>query len=239
MTRMTKWLLALPALAAVWDNEAAAQEWDWQIAPYLWSAGISGDSTLGPLTSDIDISFSDIVDVLEGAALLHVEGGTEKHGVFGDVAWLSLELDDEVTTAGAAAEVQFDTTILELRYELRLQEIGVEFGVRYWDFELEINPALVAAIERKQDWTDGFVGVRRTSPLGDNWSWTGRLNVGAGGSDFTYGLGVSFGRAFSSGNQFVVGIKALDIDYEEASVRGIPFRLDALFLGATIGYLFD
>ena len=50
---------------------------------------------------------------------------------------------------------------------------------------------------------------------------------------------MSFGRAFSSGNQFILGIKALDIDYEEASVRGIRFKVDVTFLGATIGYLFD
>lgn len=237
--KLAMWLSALSALTVVWASEAAGQEWNWQIAPYVWTAGISGDATLGSVSTDVDINFSDIVDVLEGGALLHVEGGNDNHGVFGDIVWLSLELDDEVTSAGAAAEVQFDTTILEFGYLRKLQGIGVEFGVRYWDLELEINPVPIPAIERGQDWIDGFVGIRRTSPLGDNWSWTGRLNVGAGGSDFTFGLGVNFARAFDSGNQFILGIKVVDIDYEEASVRGIRFEVDTLFLGATIGYLFD
>ena len=236
---MAVWLPALSPLAALWANEAAGQEWNWQIAPYLWTAGVSGDSALGSVASDVDINFSDIVDVLEGGALLHVEGGNDSHGVFGDIVWLSLELDDEITSTGAAAEVQFDTTILELGYVRKLQGIGVELGVRYWDLELEINPVLIPAIERDQDWIDGFVGFRRTSPLGDNWSWIGRANVGGGGSEFTYGFGVHFARASRSGNQFILGIKALGIDYEEESVRGIPFNVDIAFLGATIGYLFD
>ena len=237
--KMAMRVSALAALTVVWANDAVAQEWNWQIAPYLWTAGIDGDFALGPVESKIDVNFSDIVDVLEGAVLLYAEGGNDNHGVFGNIVWLSLELDDEVTSAGAAAELQFDTTIFELGYLRKLQGVGIEFGVRYWDFELEINPVPIPAIERAQDWTDGFVGIRRTSPLGDNWSWTGRLNVGAGGSDFTYGLSVDFARALNSGNQFILGFKALDIDYEEPSVGGIRFKVDATFLGAMIGYLFN
>jgi len=239
ITRMAMQLSALSALVAVSANEAAAQEWDWQIAPYLWTAGIDGFLALGPVGVDVDTNFSDIVDVLEGAVLLHVEGGNDNHGVFGDVAWLSLELDDETTSAGSAAEVQFDTAILELGYVRRGQENGLELGVRYWDLELEINPVPVPAIERDQDWVDGFVGFRHMGSLGEHWDWTFRLNAGAGGSDFSYGLDVNFSIPFNSGNRFAAGIKALSIDYDEDSVRGIPFIVDTTFLGATVGYVFD
>jgi hypothetical protein len=44
---------------------------------------------------------------------------------------------------------------------------------------------------------------------------------------------VTFGRELESGSLFVAG-KLLDIDYEDVSVNGIRFNLDALFLGGTI-----
>ena len=52
---------------------AIAQEWDWEFTPYLWTAGIEGDVTLGNLQGNIDADFSDIADVLSGGALVHVE----------------------------------------------------------------------------------------------------------------------------------------------------------------------
>ena len=33
--------------------------------------------------------------------------------------------------------------------------------------------------------------------------------------------------------------RAIDIDYEQDNVRGIPFVLDTTFLGATVGFMFD
>ena len=116
LKRLGMVLVPLAVAPLLWASQAAAQEWNWQIAPYLWTAGVDGDLTLGPIDSKIDVNFSDILDVLEGAVLLYAEGGNDNHGVFGNIAWLSLELDDEVTSAGAAAEVQFDTIIFELGY---------------------------------------------------------------------------------------------------------------------------
>jgi len=37
----------------------------------------------------------------------------------------------------------------------------------------------------------------------------------------------------------VFGLKLLDIDYQKSSVNGVPFSLDTMFLGGTIGYMFD
>jgi hypothetical protein len=216
-----------------------AQDWDWQFAPYLWASGISGTTTLGPIERDVDIDFADIADVLDGAALIHIEGGNARHGVFGDLVWLSVGIDAKSIAPGDASRVNVDSTILEAGYTHKGDGVDVEFGLRYWDLDLEIQPALLPGLKRNQDWVDGFVGIRRTRPLSDMWSWTGRANIGAGGSDLSVGLGLTFGRKFRNDNQFVVGLKALSVDYAEDSVRGIRFRMDTTFFGSTIGYLFD
>jgi len=225
------------ALAAT--SSAFAQEWDWKVAPYLWASGIEGDAALGALARDVDVEFSDLLNVVAGAALLHVEGSNGDNGVFGDLVWMSLEPEDEIATIGGETEANFDTTIVELGYVRVLDNISLELGVRYWDLELELDPALLAAVKRGDDWVDGFVGFRRSSALGDKWSSTTSFNVGAGGSDFTWALNLVYSRELSGGNRFATGLKVLDIDYENDSVNGFPFRQDLTFLGATVGYVFD
>jgi len=38
-----------------------ADEWDWKVAPYLWTVNIDGNLSVGPLDQTIDMSFSDIL----------------------------------------------------------------------------------------------------------------------------------------------------------------------------------
>jgi hypothetical protein len=218
---------------------ATAQEWDWSVTPYLWAIGIEGDAGLGPIQTDVSASFSELADVLAGAALVHVEVQNDDYGYFGDVAYMSLEPDPKTGNVGGQIETQLDTLIVEMGYLRKGSRAGLEFGIRYLDFDMELRPTTLPTVQRETDWVDGFVGVRTTYELNDKWNFTTRANIGAGGSDLTYNIGLTFGRELESGSQFVAGFKLLDIDYADASVDGIPFSLDTMFLGGTIGYMFD
>jgi hypothetical protein len=235
--RLKHWSIAI-GLAAL-SCRAGAQEWDWKVTPYLWGAGIEGDIALGSISRPIDINFGDLVDVLSGAALVHVEANRDVDGLFGDLVWMSLEPDDATANIGVPAEASFDTTIIEAGYVRELSSMGLELGVRYWDMELEIGPAMLPAVERSDDWTDFFIGIRQDTPLGDKWRMTSDFSIGAGGSDFTYGINIVFAREFQSGNAFVTGIKVLGVDYSNESVHGLAFDNSTVFTGATVGYSFD
>jgi hypothetical protein len=215
---------------------ANAQEWDWSVTPYLWAAYIKGDARVGPVQTDLSVDFGELVDVLDGAVLLHVETQTDDTGYFGDLVYMSVETD------GGRATTELDTTIVELGHLRKTSHIGVEFGIRYWDFDLEIDPVTTLPVSNAQgeaEWVDAFVGVRDVRELNDKWNLTTRLNIGAGGTDFTYGFGVVFGRELNSGSQFVAGLKLLNIDYEDTIDNGGLFTLDSMFVGGTIGYMFD
>ena len=75
--------------------------------------------------------------------------------------------------------------------------------------------------------------------MGLSWTLTTRANLGVGGSDLAIGFQMDFARELERGNAFVAGFKLLDVDYEQDSVRGIPFVLDTTFFGATVGFMFD
>jgi hypothetical protein len=238
-TSMTRRFAGLVAAALLTSSASAQEGWDWRVTPYLWGPGIDGDITLGPVSRPVDIEFADVINVLAGAALLHVEAQNDDHVLFGDLNWLKVEPEDEIATIGGVAEAEMDSTIVELGYAHDFDGVGFEVGVRYWDFDIEIDPALAAGITRGDSWVDVFGGFRLTSNLGSSWTMTTRGNAGAGGADLALGFQIDFARELERGNAFVAGFKALSVDYEEPSVRGIPFVLDTRFLGATIGFMFD
>ena len=211
---------------------AAQDDWDLSFAPYLWATGVNGDATIGSATAELDVNFGDILDVLDGALLGHFEARRDGSGFYGDFIYLATEPKDEV---------EFDTMILEAGY-LRGREgvdglTGWEVGVRYWDFETALNFPSVPALTRSESWADGFIGYRRERPMGEKWRSIVRGNVGAGGSDFSWGLDLTYLYDFNSGDALAVGLKWLDIEYDKP--EGQLFGIDAGFFGATIGYVFD
>jgi hypothetical protein len=228
------------AVAALVAWPASAQEgWDWRVTPYVWGTGIGGDIALGSVGREVDVEFSEILDVLTGTALIHVEAANGDHTLFGDLVWLQVEPEDEIATIGGVAEAELDSTIFELGYARDSDRVGFEVGLRYWDLDIEIDPALAAGIVRGDSWADVFGGIRNTRNLGSSWTLTTRANLGAGGADFSIGLQLDFARELERGNAIVAGLKILDVDYEQDNVRGIPFVLDTTFFGATAGFMFD
>jgi hypothetical protein len=228
-------------IAALVAMPISAQEgWDWRVTPYVWGTGISGDIALGSVGREVDVEFSEILDVLTGTALIHVEAANGDHALFGDLVWLQVEPEDEIATIGGVAEAELDSTIFELGYARdSAAALGFEVGLRYWDFDIEIDPALAAGIVRGDSWADVFGGIRNTRELGQDWTLTTRANLGAGGADLSIGLQLDFARELERGNAIVAGLKILDVDYEQDNVRGIPFVLDTTFIGATAGFMFD
>jgi hypothetical protein len=222
------------ALACVTARPALAQgeSWDLSFAPYLWATGINGDATIGSATAELDVNFSDILDVLDGALLGHFEARKGESGLFGDFIYLAVEPKDQV---------EFDSMILEAGYLHGRPSpdgfTGWEVGVRYWDFETTLAFPPLPILNRSESWTDGFIGYRRERPMGESWRSIVRGNVGAGGSDFSWGLDLTYLYDFDSGNAFAVGLKWLDVEYEKP--EGQMFGIDAGFFGATIGYAFD
>lgn len=229
---MRRSLLLLCILGLCFPFRADAESWDWRVTPFLWMAGIDGDANIGSVEADIDVGFSDILDDLRFGALVHIEAHQPTYGLFGDIVYLSLEPDrNEVESvileAGAVWKVFGD------------QESGIEFGARYYDQELTINPPNLDRISRDKSWTDGFVGVRWVRPLGGRWSFMARGNVGAGGSDFAWSLTPTFLREFDNGNRLAIGFRTLAVDFDDKSRRGVPFGMDVNYSGLIVGYTFN
>jgi hypothetical protein len=229
-------------VASLLATTAHAETWDLRVTPFFWAAGIDGDASIGSIESEVDVSFSDILDALEFGGLVHVELHRGGHGLFTDVVYLSLQPEGSPSPFGGEIDVEAESLFAELGYIWKAfgdTESGIEFGMRYYDQELSIDPPNLDSVERSKSWADGFIGFRWHRPLSAKWSFLARGNIGAGDSDLAWSLTPTFLRELSSGNQLAIGLRSLDVDYEDETENGVPFTLDVNYAGLIIGYTFD
>ena len=60
----------------------------WSVTPYIWASETKLDLTLGNGLSVGDtVSFSDLLDTLDTAFMIHLEGGKGKWSMFGDLTY--------------------------------------------------------------------------------------------------------------------------------------------------------
>ena len=72
---VTVFLIWLTCLTANAEETESNGNWEFSLAPmYLWAVSIDGDQTVKGNDVDLDISFSDIFDNLNGALTFHFEG---------------------------------------------------------------------------------------------------------------------------------------------------------------------
>jgi len=227
-------LLASPALARQEHATDSKGSWSWRVAPYFWTAGIDGTVTTPNAEVDMEVDFGDIWDNLESAGLLFVEARKDRLAVLGDLVYLGLEVDGE-TPAGADADVELDTTILQLAGLYRLSptsafELGG--GARYTDFDTELSAGVVNSSSDRSAF-DGFAAGRGTWCFGQRWSLQVYGDVGAGDSDLTWQASTMLG--FSLGSWGLgLGYRMLDYDFEEGSNE-----LDLTFEGLVYGVEFN
>lgn len=231
--------LAQPALAA---DEA----WQHTLVIYGIGASIDGESGVGPVTADVDVSFGDILDNLEMGAMAAYRAERGRWAVVADVIWMNLEQDkDGLGPLGRTrADVELDQFIGELDVAYALDDrLDAYAGLRYWDVDTDLTVEGGGPLGQtlsghlSEDWVDPVVGLRYEWPLGAKWTLVARGDIGGFGvgSDFTWHT-----TAFASWNVFenaslLFGFRFLDVDYEDGSGSD-RFMMDVLQGGPTAGF---
>lgn len=200
MTKPATFLTAALCLAgtATTAHAADGEGWDWMVAPYGWAATIGTDlNTTRPPWADpsTDTSFSDIVDKLDGAFQIHVEGQGDRFGVFADFTYLGLA--DEKDRPRFRTRSDIDTRLFELAAvwspgEERYRGWDVFAGLRYIDVDLTVeiepvDPLLgPVTIDTGQAYSDFMLGARYTWDLSEHWGLTLRGDGSAGETEGTW-----------------------------------------------------
>ncbi len=213
------------------------------LAPYLWGAAIDGTGTVGNLPPlAIDASFSDILSNLNFAMSLHTEFRFNDWVFVVDPTYISLEMEAVLPPpipAGTVLPIEVDIWLVELWTGYRVHENWEVFGgLRYNDQDISMSglpspPLPVTSAGVSVSWTDGFIGARFNTDLGEKWYLTGRADVVvAGDSESGWNASIMCNRRYENRKSLNIGYRYMDIDFDDSGVYG----WDVVQSGPVIGY---
>jgi len=232
--------------------------WQFEIIPYIWAAGMKGDVQSGSLPKiSTDVSFSDILDVLDFGLMGAFEARKGRWGVLFDAIYMKLSTGGTASrtgpgpvgaTATASANLEMKQTMLAAAAAYRTVEgrspVDVIGGLRYIKLEAsaDINAsffALTGTVSRSADkgWVDPYIGVRIQHPIADRWTLLGYGDIGGFGvgSDFTWQAIVGVNYDFSKSVSGKLGYRYLSVDYDK---DGFLYDMDSygVYLGVGIRF---
>ena len=234
------------------SNYASAQDWSYQFEPYALVTSIEGNGGIGRATGvPVDVDMSDILEVLEFAAMAHFEAHNNNGwGVALDYGFMDLSADIS-GPRGGVVDAQVRQGVLEVLLVRRKSSgaghLDFTAGVRWWDNDIDVVVDLVTlpgtpTAEIEEDWIDVVIGVRWTNPINDKWTLQFRGDVGGLGveSDFTAVAAAGFKYKMTESMDLDLQYKALWVDYETGSA-GQPgfFQYDTTTHGPIIGVVFN
>ena len=225
-------------------QSTSTDSWQFQLTPYLWIPTISGRAGIGNLITDTNTSVSNADVGLNFGFMGAFEARKNKLIILTD-----LQYSDIATEKGnpgplyLSSRASFKTFVLdpEVGYRLLDNEKGafvdVLGGLRYWHlnavlaFRARILPDV--EVSRSRSWIDGVAGLRGKAALSRRWFVSGKADLGAGGSKFTYqlfgGVGFNVGKRLA----LIGGYRDLNVNYDKDG-----FLFDMSLHGPIFGFGF-
>ncbi|HSE99208.1 MAG TPA: hypothetical protein VLD57_13145 [Blastocatellia bacterium] len=223
--------------------QSSSEEWQFQFTPYLFMSGIKGTAGARGFTSEVDAKFSDIIDEVNFGFMGTFEARKNKFMFLTDMLYINLS-DSEATPGPLFSSVKADFKVFILDPEVgyRVAEkngasLDLLGGLRYWhvnlrlDFREGVLPAVEA--ERSKNWVDAVGGLRVRAPLSERWFVVGKVDLGGGGSDFTYQFVGAVGVDVAKSVSLLFGYRYLSVDYDKDD-----FLFDMSLKGPIIGARF-
>jgi hypothetical protein len=221
---------------------AESEGWDWMAAPYLWAATIGTDVRAEVPPADSETEFSDIIDKLDGAFLLRLEGQGDHFGVFADFVFLGVAGDKDHPLSHSESDL--DTWLIEAAGvwspgDDRSRGLDLFAGLRYVDVDLTVqvdpqNPLFdTATIGTDKSYSDLMVGARYTWALSERWGLTLRGDGSFGDTEGTWSA--SAVTQYRTGNGgWLFGYRHLSVEIETGDST-----TEITMSGPAIGYGFS
>jgi hypothetical protein len=132
------------------DSQPPA-EWEFRLTPYAWLLNLNGDVTARGITSDVDVTFGDLVDKSDSLMAFTglVEARRGKFSLFADVVWADLSFSGSGTRQAGGGRAgnpinrvpKFNAALdanlkvngrAELDYESTIIQSGATYEVANW-----------------------------------------------------------------------------------------------------------
>jgi hypothetical protein len=232
-------VLGFPSLAnaqGVTGNGTGARtptEWSLEITPYLWAAGLDGNTGANGAGSEIDTDYRFFsLENLDFALGTAVEARKGRWGMLYDAMYVEFS---DAFERSPASEVEVSGGFLEAAGSLTARNgrpLELLFGLRYVALEVTVDVAPVLRASARDTWLDPFVGLRFAHAFNDRWSVTLRGDIGGFGvsSELATNMSAMFGWRVGERLTLRGGYRMLQMDFDGDSVV-----LDAILQGYLVG----
>lgn len=215
------------------------------ISPYLWIAGITGDTAvLGLPEVHSSQSFGDILKEVDFGFMGAGEARYGHFSVLTDISYARVTSDSATPRGIFADSVDLKqetfTAMLGVGYtilENRQGRLDVVGGAKLWWTETTISfsggPLDGVSGRDEATWVDGLAGFRGVYSVTPEIYLTGWGLAGAGGADLDWDVMAGVGYKRKESVSAVVGYRALGVDYSKGSVTN-----DIVEHGPILGLVF-
>jgi hypothetical protein len=239
-----------PAAGQSTDPADTGDRWVVRIAPYLWATSLDGNAAVKGIESDVDLSFSDILEDLSLGAMLLADVQKGRFGVAVNTVYARLTPENEV--GPFEIKTTSDMLILGVAPYYRVVDwtyrtspsgkplrlvVEPEAGFRftYLRAELDVRNGGGRTVDDSESWVDPLIGSRFGIDLADNWNLTAEADVGgfSVGSDIAWNAQAFIGyrtSLFGVPTTLAAGYRALHQDYDHND-----FKWDVTMHGPVIG----
>jgi len=232
-------VLSIALLLVMVSRIATADEWRYEITPYLWGAGLSGNTAADGIRSPVDSDYSFFsLDNLEAVASAGFTAQNQRWG-FG-LDSLYVNYSDNFNNAIFNTDVDVDGGFVEATVSYRLSSGGsweILAGARYVTVgvELKLTPGPMG--KQDKDWLDPLIGARYSHDF--NVRWFGQLRADVGGfgvsSDLATNLMALIGYRLNETISVKFAYRYINLDYKkdrfvyDASLQGLGVGVGIAF----------
>lgn len=234
---------------------ADADRWRFNIAPYLWGAGLNGDVKVGGIEEEVDLNFIDIVKDFAFGGMLYAEARKDRYGVFTNLFFVrtkddssgTIDIDVKSDTAQIAVggfyrvlDWQWGETEAGRPLKLAVEPLaGVRWSYLRVEIEFSGGATNLPQIDRSESFFDPIIGLRLGSGLSENWLTFVSADVGGFGvgSDYSWNVQGYLGyRLTMLGIPAILnfGYRALHQKYEDGD-----FKWDVTQRGPIVGIAYQ
>lgn len=181
-------------------------DWRYSITPYAYVPfSIEGTSVVAGTAIDLDLDFSDAVDLLDFALAARTEFWKGDWGIIADLYYLDLGVDGDAQlptpgggTVGVDVDIRQRWAALMGSYRFAKGTYGpsnrryawdAAAGVRWNSIKQEVDaevdigpgPGVQTTLGGTEDWWEPTIMLRGTYQIADNWTAGGRIELGGFG----------------------------------------------------------
>jgi len=218
------------------------QAFGWSVTPYIWATDTKLDLAYrGEDIGGAEISFDDLLDVLDTAFMIHVEGGKGHWSMFGDLTYL--ETSDTEQRRLFTVDTDSEQVFLDAGVGYWPSGAGSNLsligGLRYTSFDdrytFRVDDEELGRLRTSNDYYDALLGVRYRWDMSERWALLTHADFSFGDSGGTYLLRANFAVTVGARrqNRILFGYQYMVAEFEDGDVS-----LDYRYQGPMAGFNF-